>query len=163
MSEYYYEENEQVDTKKIGIVIAIIAIVVITALIYFGVIPLNFKVEEPVIETPVIEEQPVEIPEVIKEVEENPIFISSSKEGLLPTTPQNFDNTPNTESLEPVTPQYKKPVQSGNLDDINSQYRRFIESGYTVDEILYIQNTPCSEIPIDDITTYHDIIGVKGC
>lgn len=163
MSQYYYEENEQVDTKKIGIVIAIIAIVVVTALIYFGVIPLNFKVEEPVIETPVIEEQPVEIPEVIKEVEENPIFSSSSKEGLLPTTPQNIVIIPDVDSLDPSTPQHKPPIQSGNLDDINSRYRMFIESGYTLDEILYIQNTPCSEIPSDDKATYHEIIEVKNC
>lgn len=158
-----FDENSGVDYKKIAlyIMIPVLAIAFIVGTIYFGVIPLGIKeptqIEEPtfieVITTPLEE----------KIVEENPIFVETNIDGLLPTTPQNFDNTPKVNSLEPITPQPNRPVQTGNLDDIDSKYRRFLESGFSIEEILYIQNTPCPELSSDDTEKYHDILGVKGC
>lgn len=169
-----YEEIEErsdrsdLDFKKIALVIMIPVIAVLVGLIYFGVIPLDLKLNEPIVEikNPIESEpKPIEIPEVMTTVNENPSFLYSNKEGLLPTSPQNIDNTPNTESLIPTTPQPNKPkpVQSGNLDDIESKYRRFLESNYSVDEILFIQNTPCSELTSSSYDKYNDIIGEKGC
>lgn len=168
MSEFkpYQEFEAGLDYQKIILVVIAIITPIIVGLIYFGIIPLDLKLYEPVVEPPIITEpEPisVEIPEVITSVTENPNFLSSNKEGLLPTTPQNIDKTPDTKSLEPTTPQKSVKSQTGNLDDIDSKYRRFLESGYTIDAILYVQNTPCQDLTDNDMKTYHDMIGVKGC